>query len=146
MIRQKNGKKLATENFKNYKIITGTVDNKNPKSIYIVITSWGETILSEDVNYNNIIRHFAKEIKKTIYDNLSDTLFSKNKCIVDFDMRESGISYGKKSFMSCEITLYQKNLFKLQENNIQKELNNIINKIINEILETNKYFKFSKTK
>ena len=61
-------------------------------------------------------------------------------------MRESGISCGKKSFMNCEITLYQKNLFKLQEKLIQKELKTISDLVTNNILENNKYFKFTKTK
>jgi hypothetical protein len=48
--------------------------------------------------------------------------------------------------MNCEITLYQKNLFKLQDKLIQKELKTISDLVANNILENNKYFKFTKTK
>ena len=61
-------------------------------------------------------------------------------------MRESGISYGKKSFMNCEITIFQKKLFKLQEKIIQKELNSIGGVITTEVLERFRYFDFKKTK
>ena len=61
-------------------------------------------------------------------------------------MRESGISYGKKSFMNCEITIFQKKLFKLQEKSIQKELKFIGEVITGDVLEEFKYFKFKKRK
>lgn len=146
MIINKNGKQLETSGYKNYKVLSGTIDNKNPKALYLTISAWGETITDDNVNYNNVFKSIIKEIKKQINFNINQNLFYNERCIVDFDMRESGISFGKKSFMNCEITLYQKNQFKIQEKLIQKELKNITDFVINEILEKNEYFKFTKTK
>jgi len=146
MIINKNGKQLETSGYKNYKVLSGTIDNKNPKALYLTISAWGETITDDNVNYNNVFKSIIKEIKKQINFNINQNLFHNERCIVDFDMRESGISFGKKSFMNCEITLYQKNQFKIQEKLIQKELKNITDFVINEILEKNEYFKFTKTK
>ena len=146
MIISKNGKQLISEGHKNYRILTGTVDNKNPKALYLTISAWGETLVKRDVNYGTVIRSITKEIKKTLTNNLNKNLFYSDRCIIDFDMRESGIVYGKKSYMNCEITLYQKNLFKLQEKKIQNELNNISQIITTDIFESTKYFKFTKTK
>lgn len=146
MVINKNGKQLATTTHKNYRILSGTVDNKNPKALYFTISAWGESIVEGDVNYNSVFRSITKDIKKTLNTELNSNLFHNDRCIVDFDMRESGIVYGKKSFMNCEITLFQKNLFKLQEKNIQKELNRITEIITTEVLDSSEYFKFTKTK
>ncbi len=146
MIITKNGKQLSTKNYNNYRVLSGTVDNKNPKALYLTISAWGETLIKEDINYTSVIRLISKDIKKALAKNLNKNLFHNNKCIIDFDMRESGIVYGKKSYMNCEITLYQKNLFKLQEKKIQNELNNISKIITTDIFENVKYFNFSKTK
>jgi len=146
MIITKNGKQLATKNYENYRVVSGTVDNKNPKALYISISAWGETLINEDINYGSVIRSISKDIKKMLSRNLNSNLFYTDRCIIDFDMRESGIVYSKKSYMNCEITLFQKNLFKLQEKNIQSELNDMTELITKEILEDTEYFRFTKTK
>jgi len=146
MIINKNGKQLASDSHDNYRVLSGTVDNKNPKALYFTISAWGESVLDDEINYNNIFRGITKDVKRVINSELDSTLFHVDKCIVDFDMRESGITYGKKSFMNCEVTLFQKNLLKLQEKKIQKELNRIIGIITREVLGRNKYFKFTKSK
>lgn len=146
MIITKNGKQLSTKNYNNYRVLSGTVDNKNPKALYITISAWGETLINEDIDYAAVIRLISKDIKKSLTKNLNQNLFYADRCIIDFDMRESGIVYGKKSYMNCEITIYQKNLFRLQEKAIQDELNNMSQIITTDILEDVKYFSFSKTK
>jgi len=146
MVISKNGKQLISEGHENYRVVSGTVDNKNPKALYINISAWGESIVSEELNYGPILRSITKDIKIKLKSSLTPNLFYVDRCIVDFDMRESGISYGKKSFMNCEITIFQKNLFRLQEKTIQKELNLIGKIITSEVLEEFKYFKFNKTK
>ena len=146
MVISKNGKQLISEGHENYRVLSGTVDNKNPKALYLNISAWGESIVSGEVNYGPILRAVTKKIKIKLKSSLNSDLFYVDRCIVDFDMRESGISYGKKSFMNCEITIFQKKLFKLQEKTIQKELKLIGEVITDEVLEEFKYFKFKKRK
>ena len=38
----KRGKEMKIETSYQYNIISGTVDNKNPKSVYIQISAWGK--------------------------------------------------------------------------------------------------------
>ena len=146
MVINKNGKQLSTTTHKNYRVLSGTVDNKNPKALYLTISAWGKSIIEDEINYGSLFRIITKDIKKILNSELNPNLFYNDRCIVDFDMRESGITYGKKSFMNCEITLFQKNLFKLQEKNIQKELNRITEIITTEVLDSSEYFEFTKTK
>ena len=48
----KTGKELKLTNFKNYNVAFGCVNNKQPKAIYINISSWG------DPQYDECLREF----------------------------------------------------------------------------------------
>ena len=48
----KVGKELTIDVNSNYKIKIGTVDNKNPRSMYINLSAWGELNNIEDDNIN----------------------------------------------------------------------------------------------
>lgn len=142
----KIGKQLTNTNFENFNVITGTVDNKRPKSLYINISSWVKPNIKGDFNYKKIIKNLNKKVKNKIYSNLNDNLFVSNKNIIDFDIRESGVSFNKKSYMSCEITLFQVNSFKIQEKLIQEKLNELVNILIKEVFDEDIYFSYHKTK
>ena len=105
----KTGKQMKLELFKNYKITSGTIDNKNPKAMYVTISAWGKPKNDIEINYSDVIRKMNKQIKSNLFDNLNKTLFDSNRTIVDLDMRNSGISFDKKSYMNCEITLFKLN-------------------------------------
>lgn len=134
------------KNFTNYNVVTGTVDNKNPKGLYVSISAWADPLNEGYINYGNVISKLTKQIKKELYNNLDSKLFQVDRSIVDFDMRESGISYGKRSYMNCEITFYQKHAFKLQEKGIQKSLENILTDIISNVFDETDFFDFHKGK
>lgn len=142
----KTGKQMKLDLFKNYKVSTGTVDNKNPKSMYITISAWGDPKLSADINYSEVIRKMNKEIKTKLFAKLNQTLFDNNRTIVDLDMRDSGINYNKKSYMCCEITLFKLNSFKIQDNIIKEEVKKLVGEIIDGVFEQSDYFTFHKNK
>ena len=142
----KTGKQLITHDYMNYNVIYGTVDNKNPKSLYLTISAWGQPKQQPITNYTKALRNITKRLKMVLHNNLDSKLFQVNRTIVDFDMRVSGIEYGKRSYMNCEITLFQKNSFKLQEKIIKDNLDVMLNTIITDVLDNNIYFEFHKTK
>ncbi len=142
----KTGKQMKLDLFKNYKIITGTIDNKNPKSMYLTISAWGKPIVEGDINYSDIIRKLNKQVKSTLYENLDSNLFDINRTIVDLDMRNSGISFDKKSYMNCEITLFKLNEFKIQDKKIKECLNDITKDIIINVFDDSPHFEFYKSK
>lgn len=141
----KTGKQLMVKDFTNYSIVSGTVDNKNPKALYLNISAWGDPLIEDITDYKFVIRKLDKIIRNTIFNDLDSNLFQVNRTIVDFDMRESGIEYGKRSYMNCEITLFQKHNFKLQEKEIQDSLDDILRHITHN-LDSNIYFDFYKSK
>ena len=143
----KNGKKILMDNFNNYNVITGTVDNKNTKSLYFTISGWAKPKhIDPTINYDKVIRVITKKIKTKLFREIDVNLFYNNRTIVDFDMRKSGISYTKRSYMNCEITLFKKNNLKIQDCKINNSLHKLIDSIINNVLNESEHFYFFKNK
>jgi hypothetical protein len=141
----KTGKEVRLNNFDNYNVVIGSVNNKHAKTIYINISAWAEPIHPNDVNYNRIIRDMSKNIKQSIYNSFcSDkpSSFIKERTIVDLDIRESGIKYGKRSFMDCEITFFLNREIPVNSDDIKPISNELLNLVINHVFENNNYFKF----
>jgi len=144
---KKRGKEITLDIDSSYKIRLGTVDNKNPKSIYINLSAWGEPMKkTENINYNNVISNLRKQIKHNINSTIDINDFHHDKYIVDLDMRSSGISDEKRSFMSCEITLFQKNNIPVNKPKMVNTATNIVKNVIGSCLETQDHFTFYKTK
>jgi len=144
----KKGKEIKLgKAYMNYKVISGTVDSKNPTSVYINISAWGEPTNEDIEQYTTVISLLKKDVKAHLF-TILPLSFNKQRSIVDLDMRESGITYGKRSYMSCEITLYQnpRNGKLLVADELKKTMGQITDKIIKEVLDEYRYFKFHKKK
>lgn len=145
----KIGKELKKNNYTNYKVVYGSINNKITKAFYINISSWVELKDTTSYTNNTVIRRLNKEIKQKLYLLLSNENFiflDKDRTIVDLDIRESGLRVGKRSFMSCEITLFNKNDVKINIDDIKTKINDIVENIVKNILEKNETFKFNKRK
>lgn len=109
----KRGKEIKMDLSPNYNIVCGTVDNKNAKAIYVNISAWGEPTSEEEKDYGRVISRLSKCVRQSTYNHLTEkhsTTFYPDRTIVDLDMRESGVRFGKRSFMNCEMTIFQKHL------------------------------------
>jgi len=145
----KKGKELKVNEFKNYNVVYGSVNNKDPKAIYINISAWAEPKIEGLSNYNRVIRDTDKNLRQTVYNSIESNAlipFFKDKTIVDFDIRESGVKYGKRSFTNCEVTLYMKNEIPVNSDALKPTIYNLIETSINSVFENNEYFKFYKRK
>lgn len=145
----KNGKEVKVNNFKNYSIVYGSVDNKHSKAVYINISAWAEPQNKELNSYNRVIKDINKKVRQTlfnIFDTKTEIEIKKNNTIVDLDIRESGIRFGKRSFTNCEITLFLNSEIPVNSENMKDKLNFVTEKIINSCFDNNKIFKFHKKK
>jgi hypothetical protein len=141
------GKEIELEISDNYNVLIGTVDNKNPKSIYYKISCWGQPISDDDtIDYSRVVYRFAKNIKSYVYSEIDCEVFDCDITILDFDMRVSGVKYGKKSFMSCEITLFQINELPITSDKIKDVSEVLLNKLLKYMYDSNEYFEFQKKK
>ena len=145
----KTGKEVKTSFSKDYNIIFGSVDNKNPKAVYITLSAWAEPQHETGINYSRIIRNINKKVKQELYCFLNNdkvSNFIKERTIVDFDIRESGIRYGKRSFMSCEITLFSEIEIPVNSEYMTNVLTDVSNNLIQKVFESNDTFNFHKKK
>jgi len=138
---KKKGKKIVNDNSTQFAISYGTVDYTNNKSIYIDITSWVEPLI--DDNPKGMISLMKKTIRTSVFGQLPNTEFNNNQYIVDLDLRESGIHMGKRSFMSCSITLYTNHELSESTGDITSMVDVVV-----EALKTNfkELFEFNKRK
>ena len=145
----KKGKEIKMgKAYNDYKVISGTVDSKNPTSVYINISAWGEPTNEDTEQYVTVISSLKKELKKYIHNNLPLS-FNRVRTIIDLDMRESGIAFGKRSFMSCEITLYQRTLTGtklLRSTELKRVMGDITDRVVEDVFDKYEHFKFHKKK
>lgn len=141
----KKGKTSQIHGFKTAKIIYGTVDSMSLKSLYLNIQTWVEPIY-ESNNWTRTVLNMSRGIKHSVYESLDKTIFDTN-FIVDLDLRSSGLTTGKKSFMNLEINFFIIQIgmdFKSDE--IKNSLKEIINQIFSDNFLENENFKFYLTK
>ena len=138
----KKGKTSKIVGFKSAKVLYGTVDSINLKSIYLNIQTWVEP-KKEVENWSRVVLNLSRAIKHSVYDKIKTTHFD-DKFIVDLDLRSSGISTNKKSFMNLEINFFFKDNIELgfKDNIIKDSLKDITSKIFQDNFKNNQYFKF----
>lgn len=131
-------KKLFTD--EKFRVKYGTIDAVKLNAIYINVESW---VQPNDIeNYESFIRLMRKQIIVNIKDKI-DKAFFKENFIVDLDLRASGMSVDKKSFMFIELTVYPEQKIKFSSPLMFKKMRELSNLII-ESLEQNKLTYFSK--
>ena len=138
----KKGKTSKIIGFKSAKVLYGTVDSINLKSIYLNIQTWVEPKKEVD-NWARVVLNLSRTIKHSIYDKIKSTHFD-DKFIVDLDLRSSGISTNKKSFMNLEVNFFLKDNIELgfKDNVIKDSLKDITSKIFQDNFKNNQFFKF----
>jgi hypothetical protein len=143
----KKGKEITLKTNYQYNVKSGTVDNKNPKSLYLQISAWGKPKNEWIEEYDTIIRKKSKRVKKKLFEVLDGNNFYKDLSIIDFNMASSGIDYNKRSFMSVEITLFKKQpLFSINSNEMIPVMTELSENLIKDVFESDEDFEFFKTK
>lgn len=141
----KKGKTSKIQGFNTSKIVYGTVDSINFKSLYLNLQTWVEPI-KEPENWTRIVLNLSRAIKHSVYETLNRDLFD-DSFIVDLDLRSSGLTLGKKSFMNLEINFYlNKEELDFKSKELKDNLKNIVTRIYDENFNDNDYFNFHLTK
>ena len=141
----KKGKTSQLTGFKTAKVIYGTVDSINLKSLYLNIQTWVEPI-EESENWTRVVLNLSRGVKHSIYETINKKIFT-DKFIVDLDLRSSGLQKGKKSFLNLEINFYltgDENDFKSRR--LKESLKKICKQLFQDNFTNNEYFKFQLTK
>lgn len=142
--RLHNEKKIENKNFR---LKIGTTNKVNPLVVYIE----GRTFISpstEKEDYSKDISEIKRSLSQSISQNIRQTSRFDNRYIMDFQVASSGVTKGKKSFLSFQFLLRQNkdkvlNIRELKEQEIST-INNIVDALEQSIITHN--FSLSKTK
>jgi hypothetical protein len=141
----KKGKTSQIKGFNTAKVLYGTVDSVNLKSLYLNIQTWVEPI-EECENWNRVVLNMSRNIKHSIYDSIDKKIFD-DKFIVDLDLRSSGLNLNKKSFMNLEVNFYLlENELDFKSIEMKESLKNITSQIFQTNFFKNEFFNFYLTK
>jgi len=140
----KKGKTEKINGFRTSKIVYGTVDSKEFKSLYLNIQTWVEP-KKDSENWTRVVLNMSRSIKHTVYHKLDKTMFD-DKFIVDLDLRTSGLHLKKKSFMNLEINLFLNEPIDFKSLKLKKTLKLLVKEIYSDVLINNPNFKFYLTK
>jgi hypothetical protein len=141
----KKGKTSRLIGYSNAKVIYGTIDSVELKSVYINIKSWVKPKIEGD-NWKRVVLNFDRSLKHLILECLNKKMFNE-KFVLDLDLRNSGISYNKKSFMNLEITLFMLDAkVDFKSKKLKSSLKEITDTIYLFEFLNNKYFEFHLTK
>jgi hypothetical protein len=102
----------------------------------IKIECWVTPSSQEIIDHKRVISQFEKNLKTKTWGIREDCGFSDY--IIDLDLRDSGVKFGKNSYMKCEITLEK---HKSSDLDVEKYL-----KLFNKWLESDKNFSFTSEK
>ena len=141
----KTGKQFKLNLNKDFNTYYGSVDYKNPKSIYINISSWFSP-LKECDNWDRAVNNLKRNIQHHISTTNMNNLFLEKKQIIDLDIRTSGIRKNKRSYMNCEITLFLSKEEPIKSNNIKTAVQSLLTNVITDSFKVSPYFNFYKTK
>jgi hypothetical protein len=125
--------------FKNdsFRVKYGTVDASKLNAVYINVESWVEP--NEIINFDSKIRTIRNEIITKLKENLDKNFLYEN-FIVDLDLRSSGLTLNKKSFMFIEVTVYPKKFIKFNSEVLINQATNLALQTIETVKKNN--FKF----
>jgi len=136
----KKGKSCVLKGYKNLKSTYGTVDSKNLKSIYINIQTWVQPKISSE-DWTKQVSYLNKQIKNIISEILDKFIYKQN-FIVDLDLRSSGISQGKRSFLNLEITLFFKEIVDFKSIRVKTSVKDIVNTVNKDVFSKSQIFDF----
>jgi hypothetical protein len=141
--------RLSTEKKLNsdfFRVKIGTMNKSNPQVLYVE----GRTFISpqEEDDYYSYMAQFRKNMNKYIVDTINEFGCFDNRYILDFQVANSGIKVGKKSFLSFQLFLRQKqdNIKSLKEmkGTLQNFVDNVLFSLKENIIENG--FNIYKTK
>lgn len=133
---RKLGKQKSLKEKNGFRIKYGTINYQQPKSIYVIIETWIQPESERD--FESEVKRLSKNIRKVVYENHDKSLYN-DYVIVDIDLRSSGMTPNKRSFMSIELTLFPNKLLQFPDDRYTETITNITNIIIDNLQNNNNY-------
>lgn len=129
-------KEIKLDNISSFSIKLGTINKLNPIVFYINGSAWVKPI--EDENFSNNINNIIYNFKKDILSFLNANEKISNKFILNFDAKTNAMKKNKKTFITFEIYLRQKNTINPLTNisNINENINDGLQTLLNSLKQS----------
>lgn len=127
-------KKLVIDD--QFRVKYGTINYKTPKSIYLTLETWVKPIGEYD--FEREVRKIDKQIRQSVYNNNDHSIFLDDT-FINVDLRPSGMSDAKRSFMSVEITLFPKKVEPFPNEIYKISVSDLSKHIIDDLIKNNNY-------
>lgn len=130
-----------TLNHEFFRLKFGTVNRINPQIVYLE----GRTFISpleEMDSYNYLIQSIRKKFSSSVGYEIAGNEFFDSRYILDFQVANSGVKVGKKSFLSFQLMLKQrannvktfKEIKKLSEDSLLRVVDEMVDEITNNFI------------
>ena len=121
------GKEMKVETKYQYNVVSGTVDNKNPKSVYIQISAWGKPKESDVEGYDTIIRNKSKRVKRKLFEVLDKEHFHTKKSLKPKILVSPRASQSNPNFTKIMQERTREDYYDFASKNILKMARNVAN-------------------
>lgn len=110
----------------------GSVNKDNPQVVYVSGRCWVSPQMKMD--YENVICHIEREMRKNIKLFLIDDINFDKKFILDFDINTDNFGIGDKKFLSFDFYLRQNETNKKSLKDLKNILNGKISTVVNSLV------------
>ena len=110
----------------------GSVNKDNPQVVYVSGRCWVSPQIK--MNYDDVIYHIEKEMRKNIKLFLMDGINFDKKFILDFDINTDNFVIGDKKFLSFDFYLRQNETNKKSLKDLKNILNGRISTVVNNLV------------
>lgn len=110
----------------------GSVNKDNPQVVYVSGRCWVSPQIKMD--YNDVIYHIEKEMRKNIKLFFIDGINFDRKFILDFDINTDNFVIGNKKFLSFDFYLRQNEANKKSLKELKGILNGRISTVVNNLV------------
>lgn len=119
-----------------FRVRYGTINYKTPKSIYLILETWIKPV--DEYDFDREVRKIDKQIRQTVYNNNKNDIFM-DETFINIDLRPSGMSDIKRSFMSIEVTLFPQKVEPFPNETYKISVSDLSKNIISDLITNNNY-------
>jgi len=131
---------------KHFRVEYGSIHKYNPLSVVLLYKGWSTIRLdARDENYDKAANKLNKNIRKVVYNVVDDSIFDKNRTIVLFEFPTKVMQPYKHTYVTIEISLYQRGLLQLDDKDLKRNIIDITQSL-ETLYQNDDIYKFKKNK
>jgi len=140
------GSKIELDISRYINVSYGSTVKSKPYGIFISLSGWSSIRKGkEDEDYDLACRRLNKSLRQYLNNTLDDTKYYKGQTIVITDYKSHVMKPNKQTFVSAEITIFQRDIKLLDSLEVKNTVYNIVNGV-DVMFQFDNIFQYTKTK